>query len=124
MNSNKKPAYQTPIEEILSTAQVTLKGLTKQQVEKQLEEYGYNQLSERNPVNPFFIFINQFSNPLVFLLILSAIISMGLHEFIDAGFIATIVLINAVIGFVQEYKAENTIKALKKLAATAPSIKR
>jgi Ca2+-transporting ATPase len=108
-------AYQSTVEEVLKRLEVGIEGLSGDQVKMRLLRYGYNQLTGKKSVHPFVIFINQFSNPLVLLLVVSAVISFFLQEFIDAGFITAIVFINAAIGFLQEYKAENTINALKKL---------
>jgi calcium-translocating P-type ATPase len=115
MENLQKSAYQATVDEILIHQGVTLEGLSQEEASKRQKKYGYNVISGKKSKNPFSIFFSQFTNPLVILLLLSALVSLFLQEYIDAGFILFIVATNAVIGFFQEYKAENTIRALKKL---------
>ena len=85
--------------------------------ENRLKQYGLNELKEGNKISPFKIFIGQFSSPLVWILIAALAISIFLHESIDAVVIGIIIVLNAVLGFVQEYNAEKAIEALKKLSS-------
>lgn len=110
-----QPAYQSTVEEVLKEQNVTTDGLSSDEARSRIRKFGHNLLTVKKATSPIKIFLYQFSNPLVVLLIISAVISLFLAEFIDAGFIVAIVLINAVVGFVQEYKAENTIQALRRL---------
>ncbi len=93
-----------------------MKGLTSKQADKRLEEFGKNALTAKNK-NPWYkILWSQFTDLLVIILILSAIISFFLsHDPIDAYVILGIVILNAGIGFFQEYRTEKTLEALKKM---------
>ncbi len=85
--------------------------------DKRLSEYGFNELEakKRNPV--FAIFASQFSNPLIILLIIASVLSVFLKEYLEAVGMFIIALISVGLGFVQEYRAEKAMEALKKLSA-------
>ncbi len=104
------------------------KGLSEREAAKRLERYGQNKIEIERKISPFGIFINQFKNLPVILLIIAAIVSAFLgyyssdlekknDSYIDAALIVGILIANGIFGFWQEYKAEKSIEALKKLAA-------
>jgi len=104
-------------------------GLTEEEARRRLEEYGPNELTETQTISPLRIFINQFKDMLIIVLIIAAIISATIaalqgttEEWIDAGVIMIIVILNAILGFVQEYRAEKTIQALKRLASPTVTV--
>ncbi len=92
-------------------------GLSLNETENRLKKYGYNQLEEKKGVSPFILFLGQFNNFIVWVLIAAAIVSGVLREWIDALAIIAIVIINAIIGFIQEYRAEKSLEALQKMSA-------
>ncbi len=93
------------------------KGLSNAEVKNRLKKYGYNQLEEKEGISPLLIFFGQFNNFIVWILLAAALVSGILEEVVDAVAIIAIVIINAIIGFVQEYRAEKSIAALKKMSA-------
>jgi len=93
------------------------KGLTAEQARKNLEHYGYNQLQEARGRSPLTVFLEQFKSFLIWVLIAAATISGFLGEWVDALAIIGIVILNAILGFIQEYRAEKALAALKKMAA-------
>lgn len=93
------------------------KGLTNEESKKRLTDYGFNELIEAKKSTPLSIFINQFKNVMVLMLLGASIISFIINEFTDAMVILVILIVNAVLGFFQEYKAEKAMEALKSLAA-------
>ena len=93
-------------------------GLSEKNVESRLLKYGPNQLEERKGRTPFKIFISQFNDFMIWILIAAAFISgVLIREVADAIVILVILVINSVLGFVQEYRAEQALKALKELAS-------
>jgi Ca2+-transporting ATPase len=92
-------------------------GLTEEEARRRLQEFGPNELKEARRTTPLEILARQFTSLLVVILLAAAVISFLLHEPTDAIIIASIVVLNAVLGFVQEYRAEKAIEALKRLAA-------
>ena len=99
-------------------------GLTEEEARFRLPQQGFNELPEAPPASPFTLLLAQFSNLIVWVLIGAAILSGLLREWLDSAAILTIVLLNAVLGFVQEYKANRSLAALRKLSvATARVIR-
>jgi P-type Ca2+ transporter type 2C len=90
-------------------------GLSNEEVNKRIEKYGYNELDQENKISIFKIFLSQFTNVMVYILIIGGIISLLINETTDAIVIFIILLLNATLGFIQEYKAENAMKALLNL---------
>lgn len=96
-------------------------GLTSSQVEVKKLEFGDNALTKDHPISLFSIFLRQTSNPMVYTLVLAGCAAFFMREFLNAVAIMSIVIINIVIGFAHEYKAEEGIQALKQL--TVPTAK-
>ncbi len=89
-------------------------GLSEKEAKKRIKKFGKNKLPEKKKLNPLLILMIQFKNPLIYILIFAALITLVLREFTDLIVILSAILINTVIGFVQEYKADKTLLALKK----------
>ena len=90
-------------------------GLSDKQAQKLLEQFGHNEIVGRPGQTPFQIFLTQFTSLLVILLIIASVASLFLGDLLDGIFILLIVILNGILGFVQEYKAEKTIRALKQM---------
>lgn len=91
------------------------KGLTTEEANKRLTAYGPNTLPEKPPRSVISILTAQFVNPLILVLLGAATITIVIGKLIDTGVILVAVLINTILGFIQEYKAETAIGALKRL---------
>ena len=114
--------YAKSLDEIEAELSTDLKhGLTSAEVEKRRAKYGPNELIERGLKSPWKILLEQLTEIMVVILIISAVISIFLHEVTDAIVILIIVVLNALLGFTQEYRAERAMAALKKMAA--PKVK-
>ncbi len=94
-------------------------GLSDKQAQKLLTQYGFNEIVGRPRQTPFQIFLTQFTSLLVILLIIASIASLFLGDLLDGIFILLIVIINGILGFIQEYKAEKTIAALKQMTVAS-----
>jgi len=114
--------YNLSIPETIKNLKSSEKGLTKTEAEKRLKEYGYNELQKEKKITILTIFLNQFKNGLIILLIIAGILSMILGEEIESIAIFGIVLLNAVLGFIQEYRAEKAIEALEKISAQTSKV--
>jgi Ca2+-transporting ATPase len=99
-------------------------GLTPEEVSRRLEQHGANELIERGVISPWKILWEQLTGIMVVILIISAVISLVLKEYTDAITILIIVVLNAVLGFTQEYRAEQAMAALKKMATPRVKVRR
>lgn len=91
------------------------RGLSESEAQKRLQEFGYNQLIEQPKVSALHLFLSQFSSVIVWVLIVAATIAGVLGEWVDALAIIVIVILNALLGFFQEYRAERSLAALRKM---------
>ena len=121
--------YNKSIEEIMKELKTTEGGLSLSEANNRIDEYGSNILEERKGKSAFRRFLDQFNDMMIIILIIVAIV-MGIygyfysHEYTDCIVIAVVVLINAIMGFVQEQKAEVTLSGLKKYSNTTCKVKR
>ena len=121
--------YAEKIETVLEEIKSTEEGLSSSVAEKRLTENGPNQLKKAKKKNGFVRFLEQFKDPMILILLVAAVISavtsVMQHEFpSDVIIIMTVVLINAILGVVQESKAEKAIEALQKISEATTKVKR
>jgi len=109
--------YLKSIEEVIGQLQSSLHGLSTDEAKKRLAKYGRNELKEIKQRTLFMMFLDQFKDFMIMVLIAAAIVSGIIGELVDTVAIIVIVILNAIIGFIQEYRAEKAMKALKKMAA-------
>ena len=100
----------------------TERGLTSAEAAVRLAQHGPNELPTAPPASPLKLFLAQFSSLIVWVLIGAAIISGLLQEWVDAAAILAIVILNAVLGFVQEFKAERSLEALKQMVVVTARV--
>src|SRR3989338_2365997 len=108
------------IEELHSTEH----GLTKKEAALRLEQYGLNKLAEAKVDGIFTIFFRQFRSPLIYVLISASILVFMMGELIDGSIILAVLFFNAIVGTIQEGKAQNTLSALKKFVETKATVLR
>lgn len=108
--------YQFPVAEVLEKQQTKVDGLTADEAQLRLEKYGPNELQQAKKKSPWMLLLHQFADFMIIVLIAAAIISGVAGDMTDAIIIMVIVLLNALLGFVQEYRAEKAMDALKKMA--------
>lgn len=117
--------YQIGAEESLQQLDTSFQnGLTSDEAARRLTKYGPNELVEKGAKSPFSILFDQFKDLMVIILIIAALASAVLGETHGVIIIIAIVILNAIIGFSQEYRAEQAIAALKKLAVPSVSVMR
>jgi magnesium-transporting ATPase (P-type) len=92
-------------------------GLTEDEARERLATYGPNRLEEEKATPWWVTLVNQFRSPLIYILMLAGVLTIALGEFIDAGVIAAVLALNASIGFVQERRAERSVRALMQLVS-------
>ena len=112
---------QAAVEELGSNL---LAGLSESEATRRLAEFGHNELKETGIKSPWLILLEQLKELMVIILIIAAVISALLGDYSDAIAIGAIVILNAVLGFTQEYRAEKAMAALKKLAVPSVKVRR
>ncbi len=104
-------------DEVLSSLGSSFEGISSKEAEERLVRYGPNELKEKKKRTTFMMFLDQFKDFMIIILIIAAIISGVIGDATDTIVIFIIVILNAVIGFIQEYRAERAMAALKKMSA-------
>ncbi len=99
-------------------------GLTEEEVKQAREKNGLNELTEGKRISPIILFLNQFKDFMVLVLMGATLLSGLLGEYLDAITIIAIILLNGVLGFVQEFRAERSLRALKQLSAPSAKVLR
>lgn len=122
--SGDLPWHNLPAAEVVRRMDSSETGLSIEAASERLRRVGPNQLREEAPISALRLFIAQFKSIIIWILIAAGVISGVLGETIDALAILSIVILNAVIGFYQEYNAEKSIAALKKMLAPLAKVRR
>jgi P-type Ca2+ transporter type 2C len=99
-------------------------GLAETEARERLNKYGPNKLAEEERISRLKILLHQFTSPLIYILLIAAVVTFFLQEYIDTGVILAVVILNAVIGYMQEFKAEQGVRALKKLLVSKARVVR
>ncbi|PKN29492.1 MAG: calcium-translocating P-type ATPase, PMCA-type [Deltaproteobacteria bacterium HGW-Deltaproteobacteria-21] len=116
--------HQSTVEEVLRNLNTSAQGLSQEESEKRFREFGPNELHEKKGKSAFRMFLEQFKEFMILVLIGAAVISGLIGEAVDTIAIIVIIILNGVIGFVQEYRAEKAMAALKKMSAPAGTVLR
>jgi P-type Ca2+ transporter type 2C len=109
--------YMLSTEDTLSELNTTVHGISEKEAQIRLDKFGKNEIKSEHHISKLKLLISQFNNFIVWILIFAAIIAGVTGEFLDMVVILVILVLNAILGFVQEYKAEKSIEALQKLAS-------
>jgi P-type Ca2+ transporter type 2C len=99
-------------------------GLSKEEARKKRAVVGKNEISKKASVTWWQVLLNQIKSPLIYVLLLAAIVTFVLGEYIDSSVIMMAVLLNTVLGFIQEFKAEKSLESLSKLLTTKALVRR
>ncbi len=97
--------------------EASARGLSVDEAERRLTQFGFNELQESPPPSDLAIFLHQFQSPLIYILLVAAIITIVLREHVDTAVIVLVLAANAIIGFIQERQAEISVRSLMQLAA-------
>lgn len=103
------------IEKTLRSLSSSKKGISQKQAQKRKIRFGSNTLPDDSKKPVILTFLKQFNNLMIYVLIAALLISLYLHHLVDVYVISVVILFNAIIGFIQEYRAEKAIQALKKM---------
>ena len=112
------------MDNILLKYKTSENGLDNNEVQIRQEKYGPNKLDEKKAKTPLRLFLEQFIDALIALLIIAAIAAYAIGDVIDAGVIILAVLLNVIIGFIQEYRSQKAVETLKNLITKKAVVKR
>ncbi|MBO3798618.1 MAG: cation-translocating P-type ATPase [Candidatus Bathyarchaeia archaeon] len=110
-----KKGHSISVDDVLRSLDTSLQGLTSEEAKTRLEKYGPNELKTGEKASPLKIFLSQFKNILIIILIAATLISLVTGHDVDAIVIFAIVLVSSTLGFYQEYRAEKALEALKRM---------
>ena len=116
--------YAKTVPEVFDILHSREHGLTKEETIKRLKEYGLNKLPEGRVDSILIIFLRQFQSPLIYILLIASMIIFVTGETIDGSIILAVLFFNAIVGTIQEGKAQNTLLALKKFVETKTTVLR
>ncbi|MFO9557216.1 cation-transporting P-type ATPase [Legionella pneumophila serogroup 1] len=123
-NSSESNWHEHSIEQTLVTLNTTERGISEQESKKRLEYYGFNRLPEPKRKSIFLRFLLQFHNILFYVLLGAAVVTSLLQHWVDTAVIIAVVLINALIGFIQEGKAEKALDAIRNMLSPIATVLR
>ncbi len=119
-----EPWYRLPVEEAIRLLESSLQGLSPEEVQARLRRFGPNQIERRRGPSPLVLFLRQFESPLVYVLVAAGIVTALVAEYVDTIVILVVVIVNAIIGYVQESKAAAAMEALLKMTAPTATVLR
>jgi len=116
--------YNQSASDILTQFNTSSEGMSTTEAQRRLDQYGLNELQEKKKVPVWMLFLHQFSDFMIIVLMAAAVLSGIMGDITDTIIILIIVVLNAVIGFVQEYRSEKAMEALKKMTVTQTQVLR
>jgi len=122
-SGEKKSLKDMPVSDLMRRLGTSTDGLTKKKAQEHLDKYGYNEIEEKR-VSPVLKFLSYFRGPIPIMIMIAAILSAVLRHWPDVGVILVLLILNAVVGFREEYQADNAIAALKNKLALKARVKR
>lgn len=114
--------HSLPVQECLDRLHSVRSGLTRAEAERRLQEHGPNELQGARHASPWSLLLEQFRNVLIIILLIAVALSAALGEGVEASAITVIVLFAVLLGFVQEYRAERSMEALREMAAPTGTV--
>jgi Ca2+-transporting ATPase len=120
----EESAYAVAPERVLDALETQEEGLTADAARRRLDEYGENEIVGQGGRSPFTIFLAQFDSVLIWVLVAAAILSVLAGHAVDSVLITIIVVANGIFGFVQDYRAEQSLESLRELAAPTATVRR
>lgn len=117
-------AHARAIDDVFSELKTSRHGLSQAEAAHRLQRFGPNALPTTKPPSVYRVFLHQFASPLIYVLVLAALVSSAIGEWSDAGFITAVLLVNATIGTFQEYSAQRAAEVLNQLVTTKARVLR
>lgn len=121
-NQKQPPSYSQTTNELFSNLETSSSGLSEPEAERRLKKYGPNALAEKPPKSILTMLKEQIIDPMILILLGAAAFSAMLNEWVEAGVIFFIVVVNSIIGIIQEKKAQSSLAALKTMSAATATV--
>ncbi|MBI2953535.1 MAG: HAD-IC family P-type ATPase [Chloroflexi bacterium] len=109
--------HQLDIDDVAARLETTQEGLSTEEAKRRLERFGPNELVVGEAPLPLIILLRQIRSPLIYILIGAGVVTVLLGKYVDSAVILSVVILNSVVGFIQEYKAEQSLRALARMTA-------
>ena len=122
--SDNRPWHTLSPEATCEILTSTEQGLSQQEAERRLKQYGFNKLTAAASRGPLKRFFSQFHNVLIYVLLTPAGVTAAIEHWVDSGVIVGVVVINALIGFIQEGKAEKALDAIRNMLTLQAMVQR
>ena len=116
--------YQLTVKETFEKLRASESGLSNSEIKERLLQFGPNKFIEEEKISRLKILVHQFTSTLIYILLIAGVVTIFLNEYIDSGVIFAVVILNAIIGYIQEYKAEESVRALKKMVVPKAKVLR
>ncbi len=116
--------FKLTLEEAFAALGSRRSGLTADEARAQRQRHGLNELPRKKKTSPFVAFLKQFMSPLIYVLLAAGIVTLAVREYLDAAVILVVLLLNAIIGYIQEARAEAAMEALLQMAAPQAKVRR
>ena len=122
--SDRVQWHQLEIDEVLARLETAREGISEDEAQRRLERFGPNGLATGKRALPVVILLRQHQSPLIYILIAAGLVTWLLGKYIDSAVILAVVVLNSIVGFVQEYKAEQAMRALARMTAARARVLR
>ncbi len=116
--------HELSAQQVLRNLDSSPQGLSVNKIKKRLEKYGLNELPKKPPAAWFIILLEQFKSPFMYILLFAALVSLFFSDYVDAGVIVAAIVLNTVVGFVQEYKASRALAELRSMVRPEVVVRR
>ncbi len=119
-----KPWYQLPPEEAIEHWDSARNGLSQSEANKRLEKYGPNTIQTEEKVSPWKVLLNQFTSPLIYVLLAALVVTLAIQSWADSVVIGIVLMVNGTIGFIQEFRAESAVQSLMEMVSPKAKVRR
>ncbi|MDZ5811458.1 HAD-IC family P-type ATPase, partial [Halorubrum sp. AD140] len=116
--------HSQPAEAVLSAHETTAEGVSAEEAQQRLAEHGENEVVQVSERTPLTILVAQFDSVLIWVLVAAALLSVWAGHALDAVLIVALVVANGIFGFIQDYRAEQSLEALRELTAPTATVRR
>src|SRR6056297_1623873 len=126
-DSRRGPAneeYRRPVDDVIESMDTDTSGLSSDEARRRHEEYGPNRLREQTTVSAWRVLLDQFTSPLVYVLVGALVVTIAIRSYSDAIVVTIVLIVNSTVGFFQEYRAETAVQSLMEMVSPKAAVRR